>query len=106
MSLPDLANGHKFLYIALRVSNIEKSAAFFSGLFDMKIVYHREMDTATPVFLEHSDPAVPDRPLTSREGVLDLLTTRIRIPTIFILRLDTGIARKIPNKVLCSGPPV
>ncbi|KAJ0137598.1 hypothetical protein HZ326_19445 [Fusarium oxysporum f. sp. albedinis] len=72
----------------------------------MKIVYHREMDTATLVFLEHSDPAVPDRPLTSREGVLDLLTTRIRIPTIFILRLDTGIARKISNKVLCSGPPV
>ncbi|PNP56950.1 hypothetical protein FNYG_15292 [Fusarium nygamai] len=82
MASPDSANGHKFLHTALRVTDIEKSVEFYSGLFNMKILYRRELDTATLVFLGHSDAAAPERPLMSREGVLELVAAKGKSQTI------------------------
>ncbi|EWG38470.1 hypothetical protein FVEG_01675 [Fusarium verticillioides 7600] len=68
--------GFRFNHIGLRVADLDRSIAFYSGIFGMKVVGRKEMKIATLVFLAYPDTAPPNTSMVAREGVLELVYSK------------------------------
>ncbi|GKZ27793.1 hypothetical protein AbraIFM66951_006751 [Aspergillus brasiliensis] len=73
MASKDPTRGFRLTHVGLRVTDINRSVAFYTGAFGMKELGRMELDTTTVVFLGYPDAANPQTPLFAREGVLELV---------------------------------
>ncbi|KAJ3535076.1 hypothetical protein NM208_g7287 [Fusarium decemcellulare] len=74
--------GFRLTHIGLRVADIDRSIAFYSGRFGMKELGRMPLDTVTIAFLGYPDSVAPETPLFGREGVLELVCAKnSNIPT-------------------------
>ncbi|GFF26188.1 lactoylglutathione lyase [Aspergillus udagawae] len=65
-------SGFRLTHVGLRVTDIDRSVAFYTGVFGMKELGRMALDTTTVVFLGYPDAANPQTHLFAREGVLEL----------------------------------
>ncbi|KAJ5265099.1 hypothetical protein N7505_007892 [Penicillium chrysogenum] len=65
-------SGFRLTHVGLRVTDIDRSVAFYTSVFGMKELGRMELDTTTVVFLGYPDAADPQTHLFAREGVLEL----------------------------------
>ncbi|KAH7086238.1 glyoxalase family protein [Paraphoma chrysanthemicola] len=73
MASISVPKGFRLTHVGLRVADLDRSIAFYSGVFGMSELYRMPLDTVTVVFLAYADSAAPDTPLFAREGVLELV---------------------------------
>ncbi|KAL5042785.1 hypothetical protein BDW71DRAFT_135136 [Aspergillus fruticulosus] len=66
-------SGFRLTHVGLRVIDINRSVAFYTGAFGMKELGRMELDTTTVVFLGYPNAANPQTQLFAREGVLELV---------------------------------
>ncbi|RKK66509.1 hypothetical protein BFJ69_g15341 [Fusarium oxysporum] len=67
MASQNAPEGFRFHHTGVRVADLDRSIAFYSGIFGMKEVARMDMDTATLVFLADPDTA---------GGVLELVYSK------------------------------
>ncbi|KAL6232123.1 hypothetical protein BDW75DRAFT_233060 [Aspergillus navahoensis] len=73
MASKNPTSGFRLTHVGLRVTDIDRSVAFYTGAFGMKELGRMGLDTTTVVFLGYPDAANPETPLFAREGVLELV---------------------------------
>ncbi|EHK19786.1 uncharacterized protein TRIVIDRAFT_156108 [Trichoderma virens Gv29-8] len=64
--------GFRLTHVGLRVTDMDRSVAFYTGAFGMKELGRMELDTTTVVFVGYPDAADPETKLFAREGILEL----------------------------------
>jgi len=62
-----------------KVTDIDRSVAFYTSVFGMKELGHMGLNTTTVVFLGYPDAADPQTQLFAREGVLELVYPKVTI---------------------------
>ncbi|WAO91598.1 Hypothetical protein NCS54_00907600 [Fusarium falciforme] len=72
--------GFRLTHVGLRVADIDRSIAFYSGIFGMKELGRMPLDTVTIAFVGYPDSVAPETPLFAREGVLELVCAKARLP--------------------------
>jgi lactoylglutathione lyase len=79
MASKNPTSGFRLTHVGLRVTDINRSVAFYTGAFGMKELGRMGLDTTTVVFLGYPDAANPQTPLFAREGVLELVCPKVTI---------------------------
>lgn len=79
MASKNPTSGFRLTHVGLRVTDIDKSVAFYTGAFGMKELGRMGLDTTTVVFLGYPDAANPQTQLFAREGVLELVCPKVTI---------------------------
>lgn len=79
MASENPTSGFRLTHVGLRVTDINRSVAFYTDAFGMKELGRMALDTTTVVFLGYPDAANPQRPLFAREGVLELVCPKVII---------------------------
>ncbi|UPK92043.1 hypothetical protein LCI18_002978 [Fusarium solani-melongenae] len=74
--------GFRLTHVGLRVADLDRSIAFYSGIFGMKELGRMPMDTVTIAFVGYPDSVAPETPLFAREGVLELVCAKNSNTTI------------------------
>ncbi|KAH7207851.1 Glyoxalase/Bleomycin resistance protein/Dihydroxybiphenyl dioxygenase [Fusarium redolens] len=77
MASQNATRGFRFTHTGLRVTDIDRSVEFYSGVFGMKELGRMLLDTVTIVFMGYSDSVASEAPLFGREGVLELNADKI-----------------------------
>lgn len=69
--------GFRLTHVGLRITDIDRSIAFYSGIFGMRELWRMALDTVTIVFLGYADSVAAETPLFAREGVLELVCPKV-----------------------------
>jgi lactoylglutathione lyase len=79
MSSDAQTKGFRLTHVGLRVADIDRSVSFYSGVFGMTELGRMPLDTTTVVFLGYPDASSPQTPLFAREGVLELVCSKVTV---------------------------
>jgi lactoylglutathione lyase len=77
MASKNPTSGFRLTHVGLRVTDINRSVAFYTSVFGMKELGRMGLDTTTVVFLGYPDTADPQTQLFAREGVLELVCPKV-----------------------------
>jgi hypothetical protein len=77
MASKNPTSGFRLTHVGLRVTDINRSVAFYTSVFGMKELGRMGLDTTTVVFLGYPDAADPQTQLFAREGVLELVCPKV-----------------------------
>jgi lactoylglutathione lyase len=98
MSSDAPTKGFRLTHVGLRVADIDRSVSFYTGVFGMSELARMPLDTTTVVFLGYPDAASPDTPLFAREGVLELVCSKVTAAHQKTSWQMANIVSRIPRK--------